>query len=385
MPIKNVPQNNERRKGLPKKKLVALLVVAALIAAACSSDTGEDIEAAGDTVAAAEAESELAEREPEPEPEPEPEEVTESEFGDGPGGFPIVNQLEADFLNNYNSTEVDVLDSTIHYVTTGTPADNAIILLHGQPTSSFLWRDVLPHLEGAGYVVAPDLIGMGRSGQPDIAYSIDDNLAYFDSFVESLDIETVTLVLHDVGGFVGLGWAADNPERVSGVVLMETGFAPVPNIDDLVVPGFSEILPIVRDPATPDSVSYDIFVEQFLAEANGGLDSDVHDVYRATWAEGRNLTPLAQWPRNLPIGGEPEAAVISLSGGFDWIVNTEVPKILLHGEPGLLMAADTIPGIQALIPGLESGSVGPGAHYLQEESPDGVGEALVTWISDNDL
>ena len=360
----------------PPKTLLALAAAIALLAAACGSD-GDDGQAAittAETTTTTES-SPNTEAETEAEPEAEPEAV---------GGFPIVNELEADFLTTFNSSEIEVLDSTMHYVTTGDASTHAVVLLHGQPTSSFLWRDVLPLLDTNGYVIAPDLIGMGRSGRPDIDYTLGDHVTYFDAFLDELDVETAVLVMHDVGGLTGLSWAAQNPERVTGVVMFEAGFAPVEDPSQIVVPEFAELLPIIRADDIESDVVYDIFVEGLIQSATiSELPEAVLDVYRAPWLDPANRQAMVEWPRQLPIAGEPVESHQLMTAAFGWLTTTEAPKMLFFGEPGYLMPTPAVQFASSVIPDLETASVGAGTHYLQEDVPEKLGQELSTWLTAN--
>jgi|GEM_PF-1715230 len=322
-------------------RAIALLLALALIASACGSDDPEVAAPAEPTPTEVPADPTPAPTEV-PAGEPEPDEADADPPAEieqvAAGGYPVVNDLEAEFLTT---------------------------LLHGMPTSNFLWRHVLPELQDDGYVVAPDLIGMGRSGQPDIDYTVRANVDYLDAFLGELGIETAVLVMHDVGGLTGLPWAGQNPDRVTGVVMFETGFA---------------------DPQVDDEVVYDLMVENFIQlETVTELSEDVLDVYRAPWNGTRTRDAMVAWPQQLPIGGEPADANELMTTAFGWISSADVPKLLLFGEPGFLQNAQGVAFATGLIPGLATESVGDATHYLPEDVGDAIGQAVSQFIADNDL
>lgn len=229
---------------------------------------------------------------------------------------------------------------------------------------------------------------MGRSGRPDIEYTLRDHVEYFGAFLDAIGVETATLVVHDVGGPTGLSWAAQNPERVTGVAMFETAFAPATGFDQIPNPEFAQILPLLRESDAGDVLVYEdnIFVESFLQSATSTeLPEDVLDVYRARWADPDDRLPMRMWPTQLPIAGEPVDANELMTAAFGWITTTEVPRLLLYAEPGYLMPEFVAEFATSVIPELEIVSVGAGIHYLQEDNPGVLGEELGAWIAANDL
>ena len=197
---------------------------------------------------------------------------------------------------------VTTLDSTIHYEESG--SGTPIVFLHGNPASSHIWREVMPRT-GPGRLLAPDLIGMGRSGKPDIAYSFDDHARYLDAWFDRLGLDRVVLVGHDWGGALAFDWAARHPERVRGLAFLESIVKPM---------GWDEVSPQarartekIRSPEGEDLyLDQDLFVRQAFT---GGVLTPVSQEdlkeYLAPYPTRESRRPLLAWARQLPLGGEP--------------------------------------------------------------------------------
>src|SRR4051812_5951756 len=215
--------------------------------------------------------------------------------------------------------QLDVLESTIHYE--GAPG--TLVYLHVNPTSSHAWRHVLPRTGG----IAPDLIGMGRSGKPDIAYSFADHARYLDAFFDALELEDVVLVGHDWGGALAFDWAARHPGRVRAVAFFETILRPMT---------WSELGPGPRTRAEnmrgPQGEALVLDRNAFLESAFTGAvlsDADL-DAYRAPYPTRESRRPILQWARSLPLDGEPADVTERVTAYGKWLAaSTEVPKLLL--------------------------------------------------------
>ena len=277
-------------------------------------------------------------------------------------------------------TEHDVraLDSSIHHVETG--QGDPIVFLHGNPTSSYLWRNVMPRLAGEGRCLAPDLIGMGRSGKPDIAYRFDDHARYLDAWFDALELERVTLVLHDWGSALGIDWAKRHAERVRGIAMMEAILRSIPweefpkELDELFhgfrTPGVGEQLVLEQN----------VFVERVLPGAILRKLSDADmAAYRAPFPDAKSRRPVLAWPRQLPLGGEPADIVAILGENERWLATSDVPKLLLTFEPGILITEAVARWCQVRFRNLTARKIGPGLHFVQEDHPAEIGDAVKEW------
>ncbi len=278
---------------------------------------------------------------------------------------------------------VEVNGSRMHYYDEG--EGRPILLLHGNPSSAYLWRNIIPHLSPHGRVIAPDLIGMGSSDKPDIGYTFEDHAAYLDGFITALGIDQeLTLVVHDWGSGLGFNWAAEHPDQVRAVAFMEALAAPVvPTSFQDVPPQQAMLFQMLRDPVLGEQLirEQNFFVEQFLPLFTAcTLSFEAHEQYRAPFVEPSSRTPVVVWPTQIPIDGEPEAMVARATAWNQWLATSSVPKLALYAEPGLIMPKPAVDAMMQSFPNLQAENVGPGLHYIQESQPDAIGAALADWI-----
>ena len=272
-----------------------------------------------------------------------------------------------------------VLDSNMTYVDEG--SGDAIVFIHGNPTSSYLWRNVIPHLAGQGRCLAPDLIGMGGSGPAEGgSYTYADHSRYLDAWFEAAGVgANAVLVLHDWGGGLGLDWAYRNQDRVQGIVYMETLVSPM-TFDDLAEPARS-LFKALRSPAGEEMVlEKNMFVEQLLPGAVlRGLTGAEMDVYRAPFAEpGASRQPTLTWPRMIPFDGYPTDVSGRIAAYGEWMAENNIPKLFVNADPGAILNGR----LEALCrswPNQTEVTVA-GAHFIQEDSPDEIGEAVFTFV-----
>ncbi len=279
----------------------------------------------------------------------------------------------------YERRRVAVLDSEIAYVETG--AGNPVVFLHGNPTSSYLWRNVIPHVEGAGRCLAPDLVGMGASGKSgDGSYRFVDHARYLDAWFEALALdEKVVLVGHDWGGALAFHWARRHADRVAGIAYMETIVRPVAWAtwpDEA-----RNIFQAMRSEAGEKMVlEKNIFVERILPGAIiRKLSKEEHDAYRAPFAEpGEGRRPVLTWPRQIPIEGEPADVTAIVEDYGRWLAEAEMPKLFVNAEPGAILVGPQREFCRAW-PNQEEVTV-KGNHFIQEDSPHEIGEAVAAFV-----
>jgi haloalkane dehalogenase len=276
---------------------------------------------------------------------------------------------------------VEVLDSFMSYRDTGT-GDVPVVFLHGNPTSSYLWRNVIPRVADQTRCLAPDLIGMGESGKPDIAYRLGDHVRYLDAWFDALGLDEVVIVGHDWGGTLGMDWAARHSGRVLGIALIETFLRPM-RWEEL-PPRGAELFRGFRSPKGEEMVlDNNTFIEFNLARGVvGGLAKSDHDVYRAPFLEPASRRPMLAWAREFPLDGEP-ADVVEVVLGYDrWMAETpEVPKLLMAVDNGVGLGSPEVIGWAAeTFAGAEVASVGPGGHHTPEDQPEAIGTAVAGWL-----
>jgi len=266
----------------------------------------------------------------------------------------------------------------ISYVDTGD--GDPIVFLHGNPTSSYLWRNIIPHLSPVGRCLGPDLMGMGESGSsPNGSYRFTDHSAVLDAWFDAMGLTGgVTLVIHDWGSALGFHWAKRNPERVKGLVYMEAIVRPVtweewPDAARQVFQGF-------RSPAGEEMVlEKNIFVERVLpGSVLRGLTEEEMEVYRRPYLEaGESRRPTLTWPREIPIEGEPADVVQIVSEYGDWLAASDVPKLFINAEPGAILTGPQREFCRTW-PNQQEVTV-RGTHFIQEDSPDEIGRAIAGW------
>ncbi len=281
-------------------------------------------------------------------------------------------------VDPYPRRSVRVLDSEMAYVDTG--AGDPIVFLHGNPTSSYLWRNIIPHVAPLARCLAPDLIGMGASGTaPDGSYRFVDHARYLAAWFEALDLrQNVTLIIHDWGSALGFDWAQRHPERVRGIAYMEAIVRPVTWEE---WPAAARgIFQALRSPAGEAMVlEKNVFVERILpGSVLRGLTEAEMAVYRRPYlAPGESRRPTLTWPRELPIDGEPQDVVAVVQRYADWLAGSDVPKLFINAEPGAILT-----GAQRAFcrswPNQHEVTV-RGNHFLQEDAPAEIGRAIAEW------
>jgi haloalkane dehalogenase len=278
--------------------------------------------------------------------------------------------------------DVDVHGSRMYYVEEGEGAP--VLFLHGNPTSSYLWRNVIPHVSGGARCIAPDLIGMGRSDKPDIDYRFFDHARYLEGFIEALGLGDVVLVLHDWGSGLGFDWARRHADHVRGLAFMEAILMPVPSWDAF-PEGAREMFKAFRTPEIGwDLIAkQNVFVEQALpASVVRTLSDEEMDAYRAPFPDEASRKPVWRWPNEIPIEGEPADVAEAVGAYSAWLQETGVPKLLFAATPGALIPAPMVEWARSALPNLEVVELGEGIHYLQEDHPEEIGRGIACWLAE---
>lgn len=273
---------------------------------------------------------------------------------------------------------VAVLDSHMSYVDVG--EGDPIVFLHGNPTWSYLWRNIIPHVAGLGRRLAPDLIGMGQSGKsPGGAYRFADHARYLDAWFEALGLtRNVLLVLHDWGSALGFHRASRYPEQVRGIAYMEAIVQPRTWAD--FPPARDEIFRALRSEKGEQMVlDANFFVETVLPHSvNRKLSREEMDAYRAPFSGREERLPTLVWPRELPIEGEPADVTRVVEDYGNWLAHSNVPKLFIAAEPGALIGPRAREFCRTW-PNQREVAV-KGIHYVQEDSPHEIGEALHAFV-----
>ena len=281
---------------------------------------------------------------------------------------------------SFESNYIDIHGSKMHYIDES--AGDPILFLHGNPSSVYLWRNIIGHVTPFGRAVAPDLIGMGKSDKPDIEYRFADHYRYLDAFIEALELDNITLVVHDWGSALGLHYAHQNPERIKGVALMEAMIKPLTWSG--FEPKFRLIFKMMRAPVIgPLMVQVgNVFVTQVVPQAiERKLRPEEVAAYQEPFPTIASRKPVLVFPREIPIDGKPSDVHDVISGYSTWLTAAdELPKLLFHADPGGTIDAETVAWATANFDNLSLVDVGQGTHYIQEDHPQLIGEELAKWI-----
>ena len=283
---------------------------------------------------------------------------------------------------------VDVLDSRMAYHERGEGAP--VLLLHGNPTSSYLWRDVIPELAGRGRLIAPDLIGMGDSGKlpnpgPD-TYRFTTHRRYLDAFIDAVIGRSapILLVVHDWGSALGFDWANRHRDRIRGIAYMEAIVRPIASWEEW----SPQAVPIFQgfrsDKGEAMILDRNMFVERVLpGSVLRKLTEAEMAEYRRPFLEREHRWPTLTWPQQIPIAGEP-ADVVAISADYSrWMAENEVPKLFVNAEPGAILIGASREFCRSW--NNQTEVTVPGSHFIQEDSGPAIGKAVAGWMQAHSL
>ena len=282
----------------------------------------------------------------------------------------------------YTKKKARVLEHTMSYVEEG--SGDPIVLLHGNPTSSYLWRNIIPHLSGLGRCVAPDLIGMGDSDKlknsgPD-SYTFVEHRKYLDALLKEIGVnENVGFVIHDWGSALGFDWAYRHPNMVKGIAFMEAilfhyDWSDWPDDARKIFQGF-------RSPAGEGMIlDKNYFIELVLPNSvMRELTPSEMDVYRRPFLNpGEDRRPTLTWPRQIPIEGEPKEVVEIVTAYSEWLAKSDIPKLFINAEPGAILVGRARESCRTWHNQEEITVMGK--HFIQEDSPDEIGKSISKFI-----
>ncbi|NEA31465.1 haloalkane dehalogenase [Streptomyces sp. SID13031] len=276
---------------------------------------------------------------------------------------------------------IDVLDSWIHYAETG--LGEPVVFLHGNPTSSYLWRNVLEPVAKHGWrCIAPDLIGMGKSGRPDVDYRLADHIAYLGAFIEALGLDRFTLVGHDWGAVLALDRARRRPDQVRGVAFLEGHIHPITHWEDFDEDS-RDLFQRLRNPdlAEPLILEQNLFIEKVLPSGVlRTLTTEELDAYRAPFLDPLDRRTMLAWPGEIPIEGEPADVTALVIANQAVIADPTIPKLLIHATPGAVIGPTEVDWCRTHGQNLTITHVGPGTHFLPEDRPTQIATALAGWL-----
>ncbi len=277
-----------------------------------------------------------------------------------------------------------IMGQTMAYVDEGN--GDPVVFFHGNPTSSYLWRNIIPAVTGTHRAIAADMIGMGQSAKPDLAYTYGDHAAYLHGLLDALDLQNATLVLHDWGGALGFDWAMKNPDRVKAISFMETIAPPAMPFASYEAMGpFGDLFKAWRTPDIGEKMILEdnMFVNEILAKVGvkTPLTPEVIAHYNSYYPDAKSRAPLLEWPRQVPIGGVPEQTTALTQRIAKFLTTSDLPKLLFHVTPGALAPPEAVAWMQENVPNLTTTHLGEGTHFIQEDYPTEIGQGLVDWLA----
>jgi haloalkane dehalogenase len=288
------------------------------------------------------------------------------------------NQTQISETDPHPRMKLELLDTWISYADAG--SGDPVVFIHGNPTSSYLWRNVIPHVAPLARCIAPDLIGMGASGPSATGtYRFVDHSRHLDAFFDGLNLKSkVTLVVHDWGSALGFYWASRHPEAVRGIAYMEAIVRPLkwPEWPKLA----ADIFKAMRSPAGDDMIlKNNLFVERILPGSIIRKLSDAEmNVYRKPYTQaGESRRPMLTWPREIPLDGAPSDVNEIVKGYSEWLAKSPMPKLFINAEPGAILTGAQREFCRSW-PNQREVTV-KGVHFIQEDSPGEIGAAIADW------
>jgi haloalkane dehalogenase len=277
--------------------------------------------------------------------------------------------------------QINVLDSTMAYREAGDREAPVALFLHGNPTSSYIWRDILPLVSPVAHCIAPDLIGFGQSGKPEIEYRFADHVRYLDAFLEDAGITSAFVVAHDWGSGLAFELAARRPEFIRGLAFMEF-IRPMPTWSDF-HPDQIETFKKFRTPGMGEEMILqgNAFVEGVLPAATARkLTEDEMSVYRAPFSTPESRRPTLRFPQELPIAGQPADVYSTIEKAHRALAQSIYPKLLFVGDPGALVSPAFAASFAKGLKNCRTVQLSSGLHYVQEDHPDVIGANIKEWL-----
>ena len=285
-------------------------------------------------------------------------------------------QISSDFP--FESNYLDVMGSKMHYVDIG--QGDPILFLHGNPTSSYLWRNIIPYLQSSARCIAPDLIGMGKSDKPNIGYTFEEHYDYLEKFIEKMNLKNITLVIHDWGSGLGFHYANTHRDNIKGLAFMEAVYQPMTWKE--MPKGMDKMFKVLRAPFfgwLMISVG-NMFVKKMIPQMiERKLTPDELENYSRPYLTIASRKPVRVWPQEIPIEGNPKRVYDKIAAYASWLTETKIPKICFYAHPGAIIREGAVQNIRDHFPNTKMVDVGKGVHYIQEDNPHLIGKEIADW------
>ena len=279
----------------------------------------------------------------------------------------------------FESKFLEVNGSKMHYIEEG--KGDPILFLHGNPTSNYLWRNIIPYLTDQGRCIAPDLIGMGKSDKPDINYGFEDSYRYLEAFIEKLQLDNITLVLHDWGSGLGFHYANTHRSKIKSIVFMETMYD-APTMFDMPFSVRTSIK-LVRNPMLGFLMVQlaNIFIKKMLPDMIiRNLSKKEIAFYSEPYKSIKSRKPLLAWPKDVPFkDGNPSRVTKHVKAWSEWLAASEIPKLCFYVTPGVAIKEKDLERIKKTFKNTKLVDLGKGLHFIQEDYPHEIGEEISNW------
>ncbi len=285
-------------------------------------------------------------------------------------------------MPNLKLSQTEVLGSTVVFREADQPGAPLALFLHGNPTSSFLWRNVIPHVVPVAHCIAPDLIGFGYSGKPDIAYRFEDHVRYLDAFLDAAAINSTYIVGQDWGATLGFHLAARRSQLVRGLAFMEF-VRPARDWEDFhSVAAARELFQKFRTPGLGEQLILhdNAFVEGLARTVVRKLTDEEMAAYRAPFPTPQSRLPVWRLPNEIPIAGQPADVHATLERALQALRASVYPKLFFTAEPGSTVAPPYAAELAASLQNCRLVQLGAGIHNLQEDHPEAIGRSVADWI-----
>jgi haloalkane dehalogenase len=287
-------------------------------------------------------------------------------------------------LSDIALPQLSVLDSSMAYREAGPPGDPVALFLHGNPTSSYIWRNIMPLVAPVAHCIAPDLIGFGQSGKPGIGYRFADQVRYLDAFLANAGISSAFVIAHD-WGTAHFTWQPAGRSLSVGLLLWSSS-GQLPTWEDF-HPAGRETFQKFRTPGIGEQMILEdnAFIERVLPGAIiRKLTDEEMAIYRAPFSTPESRVPTWRFPNELPIAGKPADVYSTIEHAHAALSRSSYPKLLFAGDPGVLVSPLFADRFAKKLNNCRVLHIGPGLHYLQEDHPEAIGKATAEWIKDAD-
>ncbi|TLX74617.1 haloalkane dehalogenase [Labilibacter sediminis] len=285
-------------------------------------------------------------------------------------------EISAEFP--FQSKYIEVKGSKIHYIDEG--QGDPILFIHGNPASSYIWRNIVPHVTEHARAIAVDLIGFGKSDKPDIDYGFTDVYAYLEAFIEKLNLKNIIIVVQDWGSGLGFHYANTHRDNIKGIAFMEAMYEQKKweNLPFAVKMGIM----MMRSRFTSWLMLGvgNMFVKNMLPDwVERKLNKEEMENYLQPFKTLKSRKPIYVFPRDVPIKGGPKYAANAVDSYNKWLQETDIPKLFFYADPGVLIPIEEVDWIKANFPNITSVPLGKGTHFVQEDYPHTIGEELKKW------